>query len=107
MALSATVLQRHENSVLKLAAILRGFTNPFAVHTDYLFDLLTKSVMPENVNHDLRKQSEIGQELLETLSAKRIKISTENLLDPMKKQKLATLRSTIKKTRVLVTKWLS
>lgn len=99
-ALSATALQNHENNVLKLAATMRSFTNPFSVEGDDLFNLVTKSVMPENVKQDLCKQGEIGQELFETFVAQRIDSSSVNLWAPMKKRKLATWTTTLKKVRI-------
>ena len=87
-ALSVTALQRHENSVLKLAATLRGFTNPFAVYD--LFNLVTKktSYLKKKVKQDLCKQGEIEQELFETFVARRIKISSETFLGPNEETKV-------------------
>lgn len=99
-ALSATVLQNHENSVLKLTATMKSFTNPFSVEGDDLFNLVTKSVMPENVKQDVCNQGEIGQEMFDAFVAQRIKSSSVNLWAPMKKRKLATWTTTLKKTKI-------
>jgi hypothetical protein len=77
--LSDTVLQRQEHNVHDLTTTMRNFTNPFADDTEDLFNLVSKSVMPEKVKDDLCRQSD-----------------DVNLWAPMKKRNLATWQSAFK-----------
>ena len=73
-ALSVTILQCHDSNVQILATALKlGFTNPFAVAIDDLFNLLTKSVMPENSKEDLCKQLKLDKNCLKHLLPKGLK----------------------------------
>ena len=98
--ISPAVQERQETNVQDLTATFRRFTNPFGDESNDLFNLVTKSVMPENVKEDLCRQKEIGSKLFETFVFERIQKGVTNLWSPMKKQKLATWKSTGKKIKV-------
>ena len=51
-----------------------------------LFNFIIKAVMPDEVKHDLSRQSEIENMLFDVLVAEHIKTGETNLWSPMKKQ---------------------
>ena len=71
--LSTAILERHERNIEKLTSTLRSFTNPFAEDSEDLFNLVTKAVMPDKVQDDLCRQSEIGRMMFDIFVAERIK----------------------------------
>ena len=83
--LSTSILERHERNIEKLTSTLRSFTNPFAEDSEDLFNLVTKAVMPDKVQDDLCRQSEIGRMMFDVFVAERIKTGKTNLWSPMKK----------------------
>ena len=84
----------------QLTATIERFMNPFSdAHTD-LFNLVNKAVMPETVNKDLGKQSEIGQRLFDCFLKERVQSGKVNLWSPMKKRKLLTSKTTAKAVKV-------
>ena len=85
-----TVLSREEKCVSKLAATIASYTNPFTQQGQDLFNLVTKVVMPEELNHDLCAQSVEGAKLLNIFVAERIQKGDKNLWSKMKRRKLLT-----------------
>ena len=81
--ISPAVQERQETNVQDLTATFRRFTNPFGDKSNDLFNLVTKSVMPENVKEDLCRQKEIGSKLFETFVFERIQKGVTNLWSPM------------------------
>ena len=77
---------------------------PIRQPEDYLFNLVTKVVMPEEVKRDLCAQSTEGAEHLRAFVTKRIQKGNENLWSPTKKRGLRTRKSTSKKTNIAVNK---
>ena len=104
--LTLAVLSREENNVSKLTTTIASFTNPFTQPEDYLFNHVTKVVMPEEVKRDLCAQKTEGAKLFRTFVTERIQKGNENLWSPMKKRSLLTWKSTCKKTNELSTKQL-
>ena len=102
--LSLAVLSREENNISKLTTTIVRYTNPFTEPEDYLFNLVTKVVMPEEVKHDLCAQSIEGAKLLRAFVTERIQKRNENLWSPMKKRSLLTWKLTSKKTNITVEK---
>ena len=97
--LSLTVLSREENNASKLTTTMASFTNPFTQPEDYLFNFVTKVVMPKKVKRDLCAQSTKGAFVTECIQK-----GNENLWSPMKKRSLLTWKSTCKKTNITVNK---
>ena len=91
--LSTAILECHERNIEKLTSTLRSFTNPFAEDSEDLFNLITKAVMPDKVQDDLCRQSEIGRMMFDVFVAERIKTGKTNLWSPMKKRRLNTWKS--------------
>ena len=102
--LTAAMLSREEKNISKLTTTIVSYTNPFTQPEDYLFNLVTKVVMPEEVKLDLCAQSTEGAELFKTFATERIQKGKENLWSPMKKRKLLTWKCTSKKTNIAVNK---
>jgi len=100
--LAAAVLSREEKNISKLTTTIVSYTNPFTQREDYLFNLVTKVVMPEEVKLDLCAQSTEGAKLFKTFATERIEKGKENLWSPMKKRKLLTWKYTSKKTNIPV-----
>ena len=98
--LSTSILERHERNIEKLTSTLRSFTNPFAEDSEDLFNLVTKAVMPDEVQDDLCSQSEIGRMMFDVFVAERIKTGKTNLWFPMKKRRLNTWKCFGKSIRV-------
>jgi len=92
--LTAAVLSREEKNISKLTTTIVSYTNPFTQPEDYLFNLITKVVMPEEVKLDLCAQSTEGAKLFKTFATERIQKGKENLWSPMKKRKLLTWKYT-------------
>lgn len=87
-----------ENNANKLTTTIASFTNPFTQPEDYLFNLVTKVVMPKKVER-VCAQSSKG-----AFVRKNIQKGNENLWSPMKKRSLLTWKSTHKKTNITVNK---
>ena len=85
-SLSSSITRRQENSIEKLTATVRSFTNPFSKEGDNLFNLVTKVVMPQDVTTDLCSQSEIGYKLFEDFLKERNQNKNINIWSPMKKK---------------------
>ena len=64
-----------------------------------LFNLVTKVVVPEKVQKDLVGQSDISQKLFDTFVTDRTQSGRINLRSTMKKQKLQTWKSMVKKIK--------
>ena len=94
------VLDRYERNICSLTTTFSNFSNPFEEELSDLFNLVTKSVVPEQVKEDLCKQADIGSKLFETFVAECIKNEDINLWAPSKKQKLATWKTAGKKVRI-------
>ena len=67
-----------------------------------LFNLVTKVVLLEEVEHDLCNESAIGFKLFTVFKKEGIQTGKENLWSPIKKQKLLTWKTTRKKFKVTV-----
>ena len=65
-SLVASRLSHEVKNIEKLSNTMESFTNPFTQESNKLFNLVTKVVVPENVQKDLDGQSEIGQKLIDT-----------------------------------------
>lgn len=71
-------MEKYEKDTLNLTATIVKFTNPFPVEANDLSNLVTNSVVPENIKEDLCKHGEIGNKLFGTLlrSVSRVKLQT-------------------------------
>ena len=98
--LSLAVLSREEDNVSKLTAAIASYTNPFTQPEDSLFNLVTKVVMPEDVQQDLCAHGTEAAKLLRAFVTERIQKGNENLWSPMKKRSLRTWKSTSKKKNI-------
>lgn len=98
--LSNAVLKRHEQRLDELTATIEGFTNPFTDEASKLYNIATKTVVPENVKQDLINEPDIGNTFAESFISERIKSGKVNLWSPMKKQQLKTWRTAGKKVKV-------
>ena len=97
---SPAVFIRQEKSIEALTATLENFTNPFAVESCELFNLVTKAVVPEKIRIDLCNESTIGSELFTEFVSNRINSSKVNLWAPMKKRQLHTWKMMGKQLKV-------
>ena len=89
-------------SALSLSTTLQGFTNPFEYEGDDIINIVTKAVVPENVQNDLAKIEKVGSETLEEFLESRLKTQRINVWDPMKKVSLKTWKTTLKETKLKV-----
>lgn len=98
------MLSREEKNISKVTTTIASFTNPFTQPEDCLFNLVSKVVMPEEINLDLCAQRTEGDKLFRTFVTKRIQEGSENLWSPMKKRELQTWKKATKKTKIIVNK---
>ena len=104
--------QHHESSpsfarnqserVMKLKDEIANHANPFKEDGTELVTLVTKTVMPEKVTHDLVNAEQIGISKHTSFVEKRIASNTQNIWAPMKKTKLNIWTSVNRKTKMKV-----
>ena len=58
--LSPTILAREENNIKQLRNTIHSCTNPFLYEGEELINTVTKTVMPDNVVHDMSNWDDIG-----------------------------------------------
>ena len=95
--LSRVVWTRQEENILKLKNVIVSFMNPMMHKSEYLINIITKMVMPTQVQKDICNQDEIGQQENVTFVEKRINKNEVNIWARMKKVQLKLWKS-IRKT---------
>ena len=84
----------------RLTKTITEFTNPFCHDHDQLINLVTKAVMPPNLEVDIRMRTEKGEDCLQKFVKERIVTQQLNLWAPMKKLQLQMLSSAVKKVKL-------
>ena len=79
------VLNCEEKSILKLKPTISNCTNPFTQNGNELFNVVTKVVVPDDVEHNLCTESSKGSKLFKTFITERIEKGSTNLWAKMKK----------------------
>ena len=100
--LSNTARNKLYLSALSLYTKLQEFTNPFEYEGDDIVNIVTKAVVPENVQNDLANIEKIGSQKLDEFLESRLKTQRRNVWDPMTKVSLNTWKNSIKSTKVKV-----
>ena len=95
--LSRVVWTRQEENILKLKNVIVSFMNPMMHKSEYLTNIITKMVMPTQVQKDICNHDEIGQQEYVTFVEKRINKNEVNIWARMKKVQLKMWKS-IRKT---------
>ena len=99
---NSPVINRQMSNARKIVSTLETFTNPFTYDDTNLINMVTKSVMPEDITNDVCSHDRIGQKLYSKFCEDHIKSASTNLWDPMKKVKIKTFKSAAKAVRVRV-----
>lgn len=86
--LSTTVWARQEDNIRRLKNVIRESMNPMTHEGEDLTNIITKVVMPAEVEKDVCNQDEIGQKAYDTFVAERINTNEINLWARMKKVQL-------------------
>lgn len=94
---SRAVWTRQEENILKLKNVIVSFMNPMTHESEDLTNIITKVVMPTQVQKDICNQDEIGQQKYVTFVEKRINKNEVNIWARMKKVQLKMWKS-VRKT---------
>ena len=94
------VLKNEEDQVFRLTNTIRNMENPFAIETDNLFNIVTKKVVPQEIEGDICRYSEIGEEAMQTFSRERIITNQVNLWSHLSKVKIHLWTDLSKKIKV-------
>ena len=94
--LSPAVLERQERNIQTLRETISSCQNPFLYDGQDLFNIVTKTVMPDEVLHDIINCDKLGLERYSEFVRERIVTSEVSIWSPMQKLKLKTWKSTKK-----------
>ena len=97
---SPALLARIEQNVMKLTKVMQDM-NPFIYEGHELINIVTKSVVPEDIKEDILSHEQCGKAAYISFTESRL-IGETNLWDKMSKLKLQTWTSTEKTTTVNV-----
>jgi hypothetical protein len=95
--LSEAKILEQDKHVLELKRTIEEFTNPFTNDCDQIINIVTKVVLPDSAQKDIRNRNEIGQKQYEKFVAERVATNEVNLWSPMKKLNLQMWSSANKK----------
>lgn len=95
--LSNAVWSREERNILKLKNVICASMNPMTYDGGDLPNIITKVVMPSEVQHDLCLHDEIGQEKYVAFVQERIRTNEVSIWSRMKKTQLKLWKS-VRKT---------
>ena len=82
-----SVLNTEETQIDRLINTLRHLDNPFEVESDRLFNIVTRKVVPENVQKDMCYYNTIGAAALQKFVSERIRSNSVNLWSRLSKDK--------------------
>lgn len=98
--ISAQICIRQDVNVLKLKQALSSATNPFHCKSNELIHIVSHRVFPRDVQTDMCRIKEIGQQQMSLFVKERIQTNDVQFWSPMKKIKLKTCNSVCKKVKV-------
>lgn len=91
--LSMAVWTRQEENIVKLKNVIESFMNPMKHEGDELINIITKVVMPPQIQKDICSQDEIGQQKYTAFVNERINTQEVNIWARMTKVQLKTWKS--------------
>ena len=91
--LSTVVWTRQEENILKLKSVIRSSTNPMTYEEEDLVNIITKVIMPTQVQKDVCNQDEIGHQKYTTFVGERINSDEVGIWARMKKVQLKMWKS--------------
>ena len=96
---SLKLRKRQDKNVILLKKAFGSTINPFACRSAQLVHLVTQQVFPAEVEHDIGRVKEAGEEMMSNFVKECIESNSKAFWSPMKKLKLKSCHSAAKKSK--------